>query len=82
MRNIFNIVFHEFLREIIYEKFPTLEAYADVIYEEPGKTVVKLENGEWTVMKKKDLLKDATFPLSLLQLYSMKYTQLPRKSTW
>jgi hypothetical protein len=46
MRNIFNTVLQECLREIIYGKFPTLEAFADVIYEEPGTTVVQLENGE------------------------------------
>jgi hypothetical protein len=47
---MFNAVSRERLREIISEKFPTLESFADVIYEEPGETFVRLKNGEWTVI--------------------------------
>jgi hypothetical protein len=48
IRNMFNAVFHELLWKIISEKFPSLEAFADVIYKETGETSVsvRLENGE------------------------------------
>jgi hypothetical protein len=35
---MFNAVSRERLREIISEKFPTLEAYADFICDGPGET--------------------------------------------
>ncbi|KAL7505139.1 hypothetical protein ACHAXN_004892 [Cyclotella atomus] len=47
---MFNAVSRERLREIISEKFPTLEAYADLIYDSPGETFVRLENGEWCII--------------------------------
>jgi hypothetical protein len=50
IKNMFNAVSRERLREIISEKFPTLEAYADLIYDGAGETFVRLENGEWTVI--------------------------------
>ena len=40
IRNMFNAVSRERLREIISKKFPTLEPYADLIYDGPGKTFV------------------------------------------
>jgi hypothetical protein len=50
IRNMFNAVSRERLREIISEKFPTLEAYSDLIYDGNGETFVRLENGQWTVI--------------------------------
>jgi hypothetical protein len=50
IRNMFNAVSRERLREIISQKFPTLEAYSDLIYDGNGETFVRLENGEWTVI--------------------------------
>ncbi|KAL7501910.1 hypothetical protein ACHAXN_000070 [Cyclotella atomus] len=47
---MFNAVSRERLREIISEKFPTLEAYSDLIYDGKGETFVRLENGQWTVI--------------------------------
>jgi hypothetical protein len=47
---MFNAVSRERLREIISAKFPTLEAFADVIYEDSGQTFVRLENGEWEII--------------------------------
>ena len=44
---MFNVVSRERLREIIAEKFPTLEAYADLICDGPDETFVRLEDGEW-----------------------------------
>jgi hypothetical protein len=51
IKNMFNAVSHERLREIISAKFPTLEAFADVIYEDSGQTFVRLENGEWEIIQ-------------------------------
>jgi hypothetical protein len=42
IKNMFNAVSSERLSEIISEKFPTLKAYADLIYDGPG----KMENGK------------------------------------
>jgi hypothetical protein len=50
IRNMFNAVSRERLREIISEKFSTLEAYSDLIYDGKGETFVRLENGQWTVI--------------------------------
>jgi hypothetical protein len=50
IKNMFNAVSRERLREIISAKFPTLEAFADVIYEDSGQTFVRLENGEWEII--------------------------------
>ncbi|KAL7501804.1 hypothetical protein ACHAXN_000136 [Cyclotella atomus] len=47
---MFNAVSRERLREIIAEKFPTLEPYADLIYDGPGETFVRMENGEWRII--------------------------------
>jgi hypothetical protein len=47
---MFNAVSRKRLREIISAKFPTLEAFADVIYEGSGQTFVRLENGEWEII--------------------------------
>jgi hypothetical protein len=47
---MFNAVSRERLREIISAKFPTLEAFADVIYKDSGQTFVRLENGEWEII--------------------------------
>ena len=48
IRNMFNAVSRERLREIIAEKFPSLEAFADLIYDDFGETIVRLEDGTWT----------------------------------
>lgn len=50
IRNMFNAVSRERLREIISEKFPTLEAYADLIYDGAGETFVRLEDGQWRII--------------------------------
>jgi hypothetical protein len=50
IKNMFNAVSRERLRELISEHFPTLEAFADVIYKEAGETYVRLENGEWEII--------------------------------
>jgi hypothetical protein len=50
IKNMFNAVSRERLRELISEHFPTLEAFADVIYEDAGETFVRLENGEWEII--------------------------------
>jgi hypothetical protein len=47
---MFNAVSRERLRELISQHFPTLEAFADIIYEEPGEAYVRLENGEWEII--------------------------------
>ena len=47
---MFNAVSRERLREIIAEKFPTLEPFVDLIYESAGETFVRLEDGTWTVI--------------------------------
>ncbi len=46
IRNMFNAVSRERLHELILDKFPMLEAYADLIYDRPGETFVQLENGD------------------------------------
>jgi hypothetical protein len=51
IKNMFNAVSRERLRELVSQHFPTLEAFADVIYEEPGETYVRLENGEWEIIR-------------------------------
>ena len=47
---MFNAVSRERLREIISTKFPTLEHFADLIYDGAGETWVKMENGTWKVI--------------------------------
>lgn len=46
--NMFNSISREKLREVIAHKFPSLESFADLIYDGAGETFVKLENGQWT----------------------------------
>jgi hypothetical protein len=42
---------HPLLQEIIIsEKFPTLEPYANLIYDGSGETFLRLENGEWRII--------------------------------
>ena len=48
IKNMFNAVSRERLRQVIAEKFPSLEAFADLIYEEPGKQFYKWEDGSWS----------------------------------
>ena len=50
IRNMFNAISRERLREVIAEKFPSLEPFADLIYDGAGETFVKLEDGSWTVI--------------------------------
>jgi len=47
---MFNAVSRERLREIISKKSPTLEAYADLIYDGAGETFVRLEDGRWHII--------------------------------
>jgi hypothetical protein len=47
---MFNAISRERLRELIAEKFPTLEPFTDLIYEEAGETFVRLEDGSWTTI--------------------------------
>lgn len=50
IRNMFNAVSCERLHELISDKFPTLKAYADLIYDRPGETFVRLQNGDWRII--------------------------------
>lgn len=50
IRNMFNAVSRERLREIISERFQTLEPYADLIYDGAGETFVRLEDGKWVII--------------------------------
>jgi hypothetical protein len=50
IRNMFNAISRERLREVIATKFPSLEPFADLIYDGVGETFVKLEDGSWTVI--------------------------------
>ncbi|KAL7502262.1 hypothetical protein ACHAXN_000775, partial [Cyclotella atomus] len=50
IRNMFNAISRERLREVISTKFPPLEPFADLIYDGVGETFVKLEDGTWTVI--------------------------------
>eukprot|EP00956_Cyclotella_meneghiniana_P039147 scaffold166478_cov106-Cyclotella_meneghiniana.AAC.2 len=48
---MFNAVSRERLREIISDKFPSSEQdFSDLIYDGPGETFVKMEDGSWTVI--------------------------------
>jgi hypothetical protein len=47
---MFNAVSRDRLHELISQHFPTLGAFVDVIYEEAGKTYVRLENSEWEII--------------------------------
>lgn len=51
IRNMFSAVSRERLRKIIAEKFPTLEPFADLIYEGAGETFVRKEDGSWVIVK-------------------------------
>ena len=44
---MFNAVSREKLRQVISEQFPELEAFADLLYEEQGHTVIKHSDGSW-----------------------------------
>eukprot|EP00956_Cyclotella_meneghiniana_P041000 scaffold211404_cov36-Cyclotella_meneghiniana.AAC.3 len=48
--NMFNAVSREELREIIARDFPTLEGFADMLYEENGETYVRMGDGSWAVI--------------------------------
>ena len=47
IRNMFNAISRHKLREIVAEEFPRLQPFVDSLYEEEGRTVVKLANGDW-----------------------------------
>jgi hypothetical protein len=72
IKNMFNAVSRECLRELISQHFPTLEAFADVIYEEPGETYVRV-NGK-SLESQKVLPKAALFLQFLLHWYSMTFS--------
>jgi hypothetical protein len=48
IRNMFNAVSREKLLSIISHDFPELEAFADLLYLEPGCSKVKRSDGTWT----------------------------------
>ena len=50
IKNMFNAVSRERLREIIAESFPTLEPFADLIYDGKGETFVQKEAGTWVII--------------------------------
>ncbi|KAL7504464.1 hypothetical protein ACHAXN_002357, partial [Cyclotella atomus] len=50
IKNMFNAVSRERLREIIAESFPTLEPFADLIYDGKGETFVRKEAGTWVII--------------------------------
>ena len=47
IRNMFNAISRHKLREIVREEFPRLTAFVDCLYEEQGKSIVKMDDGEW-----------------------------------
>ena len=47
IRNMFNAISRHKLREIVRDEFPCLEAFVDCLYEEPGKSLVKMDDGSW-----------------------------------
>ena len=50
IRNMFNAVSRQKLREIMRKRFPELENFADMLYEKDGRTAVKLHDGRWTYL--------------------------------
>ncbi|KAL7502962.1 hypothetical protein ACHAXN_001911, partial [Cyclotella atomus] len=50
IKNMFNAVSRERLREIIAERFPTLEPFTDLIYDDKGETFVRKEDGTWVII--------------------------------
>ena len=47
IRNMFNEISRQKLREIIEKKYPELQSFADLLYEQNGKTGVKMADGSW-----------------------------------
>jgi hypothetical protein len=47
IRNMFNAMSRQKLRQLIYTDFPELENFADCFYEEFGQTVVRRSDGTW-----------------------------------
>ena len=47
IRNMFNAISREKLRELVRAKFPELVAFADLLYKKDGSTGVKLVDGRW-----------------------------------
>jgi hypothetical protein len=71
IRNMFNAVSRERIREIISEKFYSLEPYADLNYDGAGETFVrlmKMENGS-SLQSTRDFHKVVQYDLYLLPLY-------------
>jgi hypothetical protein len=54
IQNMFNAVSRETLCEIIAKRFPTLEPFADLIYNGKCKTFVRKEDGSWVIIKVKE----------------------------
>ena len=48
--NMFNSVSREKCREIIATEFPELQAFADMLYQEEGRTLVRKDDGSWEVI--------------------------------
>ncbi|KAL7514799.1 hypothetical protein ACHAXN_012120 [Cyclotella atomus] len=47
---MFNAISQERLRQVIAAKFPSLEPFADLIYDSAGETFVKVKDGTWTII--------------------------------
>ena len=50
IKNMFNAILRQKLREIVATDFPELEPFVNMLYEFKGLTMVKLEDGEWEVI--------------------------------
>ena len=50
IRNMFNAISRQKLREVMMTEFPELEAFADLLYEKEGRTAVKLVDGSWSYL--------------------------------
>ena len=47
IKNMFNAISRQKLRQLISESFPSLSAFADLLYDEPGKIRLKRDDGTW-----------------------------------
>ena len=51
---MFNAISKQKLRELVAMDFPELEPFVNMLYEEEGQTMVKLEDGAWEIMIAKE----------------------------
>ncbi|KAL7523057.1 hypothetical protein ACHAXR_000534, partial [Thalassiosira sp. AJA248-18] len=47
IRNMFNAISRHKLRDIVREEFPCLQSFVDSLYATPGKSCVKMSDGDW-----------------------------------